>query len=111
MSARQRGPADCFYYAAPATLDAYEVLRQFVDGTDELECCFIAVVSSREFLTDEKRGFNRYEALRLRIWDERGDKVGFQQPGLRRSIPMGKPPRGRSELTVRRNAFPIRAHA
>ncbi len=74
MSARPRDPADSFYYSAPATLDAYEVLRQFVDGTDELECCFIAVVASREFLTDEKRGLNRYDALRLRIWDDVRDK-------------------------------------
>ena len=73
-SARPKDSADSFYYSAPATLDAYEVLRQFVDGTDELECCFIAVVASREFLTDEKRGLNRYDALKLRIWDEVRDK-------------------------------------
>lgn len=70
VSARPKDPDDSFYYSAPATLDAYEVLRQFIDGTDELECCFIAVVASREFLTDEKRGLNRYDALKLRIWDE-----------------------------------------
>ena len=74
VSARPKDPDDSFYYSAPATLDAYEVLRQFIDGTDELECCFIAVVASREFLTDEKRGLNRYDALRLRIWDEVRDK-------------------------------------
>ena len=66
----QRALDDSFYYSAPATLDAYEVLRQFIDGTDELECCFIAVVASREYLNDEKRGLNRYDALKLRIWDE-----------------------------------------
>lgn len=74
VSARPQDPHDSFYYSAPATLDAYEVLRQFIDGTDELECCFIAVVASREFLTDEKRGLNRYDALKLRIWDEVRDK-------------------------------------
>ena len=58
----------------PATLDAYEVLRQFIDGTDEMESCFIAVVASREFLTDERRGLNRYDALKLRIWDEVRDR-------------------------------------
>jgi hypothetical protein len=74
VSARPKDPDDSFYYSTPATLDAYEVLRQFIDGTDELECCFIAVVASREFLTDEKRGLNRYDALKLRIWDEVRDK-------------------------------------
>jgi hypothetical protein len=74
ISARPKDPADSFYYSAPATLDVYEVLRQFVDGTDELECCFIAVLASRDFLTDERRGLNRYDALKLRIWDEVRDK-------------------------------------
>jgi hypothetical protein len=74
VSARPKDPDDSFYYSTPATLDAYEVLRQFIDGTDELECCFIAVVASREFLTDEKRGLNRYDTLKLRIWDEVRDR-------------------------------------
>ncbi len=74
VSARPKDPDDSFYYSAPATLDAYEVLRQFIDGTDELECCFIAVVAPREFLTDGKRGLNRYDTLKLRIWDEVRDR-------------------------------------
>ncbi len=74
LMSRPRDPADSFYYSAPATLDAYEVLRQFIDGTDEMESCFIAVVASREFLTDERRGLNRYDALKLRIWDEVRDR-------------------------------------
>ena len=74
VSARPKDPGDSFYYSAPATLDAYEVLRQFIDGTDELERCFIAVVASREFLTDPKRGLNRYDTLKLRIWDEVRDR-------------------------------------
>ncbi len=74
VSARPKDTHDSFYYSAPATLDAYEVLRQFIDGTDEIECCFIAVVASREFLTDEKRGLNRYDALKLRISDDVRDR-------------------------------------
>lgn len=74
LTGRKTNPNDGFYYSAPATLDAYEVLRQFIDGTDEMEGCFIAVIGSREFLTDERRGLNRYDALKLRIWDEVRDK-------------------------------------
>lgn len=74
VSARPKDPGDSFYYSGPATLDAYEVLRQFVDGTDELEGCFIVVFASREFLNDERRGLNRYDALKLRIYDEVHDR-------------------------------------
>jgi hypothetical protein len=74
VSAKPKDPDGSFYYLASATLDAYEVLRQFIDGTDEFECCFIAVVASRELLTDEKRGLDRYDALKLRICDDVRDK-------------------------------------
>ncbi len=63
-----------FFYTAAAAMDAYEVLRQFVDGTDELEGCLIVVIAPEEFVKDEKRGLNRYEALKLRIWDDVRDK-------------------------------------
>jgi hypothetical protein len=49
-------------------------LREFVDGTDELEFCLIVVVAPPSFLTDERRGLNLYQALRLRIWDEVRDR-------------------------------------
>jgi hypothetical protein len=74
ITGRKSNYGDGFYYTAPATLDAYEVLRQFIDGTDEMEGLFIAVIASREFLTDERRGLNRYDALKLRIWDEVRDR-------------------------------------
>lgn len=62
------------YYGTVAMLDAYEVLRQLVDGTDELESCFIAVIAGQEFLSDERRGLRRYHALYLRIADEVRDQ-------------------------------------
>jgi len=58
------------YYSISAVLDGHEVLRQFIDGTDELEGCLIVVLAAREFLTDYRRGINCYDALRLRIADE-----------------------------------------
>jgi len=65
---------DGLYYSAPATLDAYEVLRQFIDGTDEMESTFIVVIAPQAFLTDDRRGLRCYDALKLRIWDEVHDK-------------------------------------
>jgi len=67
------------YYGVSATLDAYEMLRQFIDGTDELESFLLVVHVPPEFLTDGRRGLNRYEALKLRIWDEVRDRQ-YQNP-------------------------------
>ena len=74
ISARSRDPDAGFFYSIPALLDAYEVLRQFIDGTDEMEGCLVVVLASKDFLNDDKRGLNRYDALKLRIWDEVRDK-------------------------------------
>jgi hypothetical protein len=73
-TARPREPDGTFYYSNAAVLDAYEVLRQFVDATDELAGCLVAVVAPIELLTDERRGLGAYDALRLRIWDEVRDR-------------------------------------
>ena len=67
------------YYGVSATLDAYEMLRQFIDGTDDLESLLLVVSVPPEFLTDVRRGLNRYEALKLRIWDEVRDRQ-YQNP-------------------------------
>jgi hypothetical protein len=75
ISTRSKNPDDGFFYSVPAMLDAYEVLRQFIDGTDEMEGMLIVVLASKEFLDpDDRRGLSRYEALKLRIWDEVRDK-------------------------------------
>ncbi len=68
---RQEG----LYYSTAATLDAYEVLRQLIDATDELTFCFVGVVAAPEFLTDDRRGVRRYDALYLRVADEVRDRV------------------------------------
>lgn len=74
ISARSRDPADGFFYSIPAVLDAYEVLRQFIDGTDEMEGLLVIVLASKGFLNDDRRGLSCYDALKLRIWDEVRDK-------------------------------------
>ena len=62
------------FYSTTAVLDAYEVLRQFIDATDDLEGCLIVVLAPAEFLDDPKRGLERYDPLKLRIWDEVRDR-------------------------------------
>lgn len=61
-------------YSASAVLDGYEMLRQFIDGTDDIEGLMMVVLAPYEFLTDQRLGLNRYEALKLRIWDDVRDK-------------------------------------
>jgi hypothetical protein len=63
-------PPGSVHYSKPATLDAYEMLRQLIDATDELSSCFTMVVSAPEFLTDPARGVDAYLALKLRIWED-----------------------------------------
>ena len=58
------------YYTKAALLDAYEVLRQLVDNTDEMANCIFAVVAAPSFLSDTHRGLDAYQALKLRIFDE-----------------------------------------
>jgi hypothetical protein len=74
--ARRPVPAERegYYYTKAALLDAYEVLRQLVDNTDELANCCILVLPAVEFLTDNGRGLDAYQALKLRIFDEVRDR-------------------------------------
>ena len=62
------------YYTKAALLDAYEMLRQLVDNTDELGHCLVVAVAAPEFLTDPLRGVDAYQALKLRIADEVRDR-------------------------------------
>jgi hypothetical protein len=71
---RPSEPDGTLYHTTAAAMDAYEVLRQFIDSTDELEACFVAVTAPPEFLEDERRGLAKYDALRLRVWDEVRDR-------------------------------------
>jgi len=58
------------YYTKAALLDAYEVLRQLVDNTDEMAHLVLVVVAAPGFLTDTVRGLDAYQALKLRVFDE-----------------------------------------
>ncbi|MBT9167904.1 MAG: hypothetical protein DDT19_01248 [Syntrophomonadaceae bacterium] len=74
ISTRAKNQCDGFFYSTPAVLDAYELLRQFIDGTDEMEGLLIIVLAAKDFLNDDKRGLRGYDALKLRIWDEVRDR-------------------------------------
>jgi BREX system ATP-binding protein BrxC/D len=63
-----------FYYSKAAVLDAYEVLRQFIDATDELRGVFAMAIVPPELMTDEARGLPAYAALQLRVADEVRDR-------------------------------------
>lgn len=67
---------DLVNYAKAALLDAYEVLREFVDATDELENLLMIVAAPLPFLdSNEKgRGLGRYPALYHRVYDEVRDR-------------------------------------
>lgn len=73
---RPKEPDGTPYYSKAAVLDCYEVLRQFVDGTDESEFFFNVVLAPVRFIKEgESRSVDDYEALKLRIWDEVHDRV------------------------------------
>jgi len=63
------------FYSKAAVLDAYEVLRQFIDGLDRLEGCFLAVIPDFAFLEDHARGIGAYQALKHRVLDEIRDRT------------------------------------
>ncbi len=62
------------YYSKAAVLDAFEVLRQLIDSTDELRGVLVLAVVPPELVTDEARGLPSYAALQLRVADEVRDR-------------------------------------
>jgi hypothetical protein len=62
------------YYSTAATLDLYEVIRELIDATDEVQACFVAVLTGPDFLRDDRRGVRSYQALYFRVWDEVYDR-------------------------------------
>ncbi|MBA3529068.1 MAG: DUF2791 family P-loop domain-containing protein, partial [Propionibacteriaceae bacterium] len=62
------------YYSKVAVLDAYELLRQLIDATDDLTSTLVVAVWPPELVSDEKRGLPSYAALQLRVADEVRDR-------------------------------------
>lgn len=68
------GLRDGFYYTKAAVLDAYELVRQLIDATDECESLFVAVQLPPVLVNDEARGLPAYTALQMRVADEVRDR-------------------------------------
>jgi hypothetical protein len=66
---------DLLRYSKAAVLDAYEVLRQFLDGVDRLSGCLMVLLPDAAFLDDFSRGIHAYPALKFRVYDEVHDKT------------------------------------
>jgi hypothetical protein len=62
-------------YTRAGVLDTYEVLRQFIDDTDELTCLLIVAVAGPGFIDSPKRNVDNYTALKLRTSDEVRDQA------------------------------------
>jgi len=61
-------------YTRGTLLDAYEVLRQFIDDVDQVEYLFVAVVAGPGMLDDARRSLDNYTALKMRVVDEVRDR-------------------------------------
>lgn len=73
-----RNPQDGFwFYTRSSAMDHYELLREFIDGTDRLEGCLMVVLANTEFLDEDTagKGFGIYQALMSRIIDEVRDQT------------------------------------
>ncbi len=70
VTSRDVQPDGSLRFTPSATMDLFELLRQFLDAADETEGLLMTVMAPQEFLTDSRRGVDRYEALKLRVWDD-----------------------------------------
>jgi hypothetical protein len=61
-------------YTRTTVLDTYEVLRQFIDETDEMEYMMVVAVAGPGLVDDPRRGVDNYTALKLRTSDEVRDR-------------------------------------
>jgi hypothetical protein len=57
-----------------AVLDTYEMMRQCIDGTDEMHGVAICFLTGPEFVQDDRRGMRAYSALEQRLTDDVRDR-------------------------------------
>lgn len=71
LASSTRGDAEeGFHYPLAHVMDTYEMLRQFIDATDEMEGVMLLITAPHVLLDDERRGLPSYKALQNRIWDD-----------------------------------------
>ena len=66
-------------YTRAAAMDLYEVVRQFIDATDELEGCAMVFLAPKDWPADSIRGLRMYRALEARVAEEVRD-AKFDNP-------------------------------
>lgn len=64
------------YYTRAMAVDHYELLREFIDGTDRLTGALMVVATDRNFLDEgaRSRGYGIYSALRTRVMNDVRDR-------------------------------------
>lgn len=70
LAVARRQDTTHLHYSAPACMDAYEVIRQLIDSTDDLTGFLAVVLASPDLFDDERRGVKAYKALYERIWPD-----------------------------------------
>ena len=58
-------------YSPAAVMDAYEVLRELIDGAEETPGLFAVVLAESDLATgDPRRALSQYPALQMRVWPD-----------------------------------------
>lgn len=65
---------DSLRYTRTGVLDTYEVLRQFIDETDEMENLLVIGAAGPGLVEDPRRSVDNYTALKMRTSDEVRDR-------------------------------------
>jgi hypothetical protein len=71
LSRTGKTASDGIRYTAAATLDAFEVLRQLVDDSEQFSGLLVIVLADEALIGDDpRRSLNAYMALKMRIWPD-----------------------------------------
>jgi hypothetical protein len=62
-------------YARTALLDLYEMLRQFIDETEEMSNLAIVAVASRGIIDNPKLSYDNYDAFKMRVVNDVRDRI------------------------------------
>jgi P-loop Domain of unknown function (DUF2791) len=68
---RTPGDEGAVRYSPAAVMDAYEVLREIIDGAEQLSGLFAVVLADSALATgDPRRALSQYAALQMRVWPD-----------------------------------------